>query len=245
MAGHSKWNNIKRRKAAVDAKKGKVFTKLGREIQVAIKEGGPDPEKNYSLQAAITRAKSFNMPNDTINRAIENATNPNTADFNEITYEGYGPAGIAIIVETLTDNRNRTAGEIRHVFDKYGGNLGKDGSVNFLFERKGTLILDRSKYQDADQVMLDAMEAGCSDFIESDEYYEIETTVEDYHEVLNNLTELKYEFVDVTLGPEAIIANEVEAAEDIEKLEKLLEKLEENDDVQDVFHNWNMPEISS
>ena len=242
MSGHSKWNNIKKRKEAVDAKKGKIFTKLGREIQVAIKEGGPNPEENYNLQTAIARAKSFNMPNDTIKRAIDNAANVNDNDFVQINYEGYGPAGIAIIVEALTDNRNRTAGEIRHIFDKYGGNLGKDGSVAFLFERKGILIIEKEKYPDEDQVMLDAMEAGCSDFTVSDEFYEIETEPEEYHMVLRSLTEKRYEFVDLSLGPQPIVSNELDSAEDIEKLEKLLEKLEENDDVQEVYHNCEMPE---
>ncbi len=242
MSGHSKWNNIKKRKEAVDQKRGKVFTKLGREIQIAIREGGANPDENSALQAAIARARSFNMPNDTIKRAIENASNTNINDFSRIDYEGYGPAGVAIIVKALTDNRNRTAGEVRHIFDKYGGNLGKDGSVSFLFENKGVLIIDKEKYADEDQVMLDAMDAGCSDFDTTDEYYEIQTTPEDYNQVLQHLTEAGYEFIDVSLGPQPITTAQVENEEDVENLEKLLEKLEEIDDVQDVFHNWENEE---
>ncbi len=242
MAGHSKWNNIKKRKEAVDQKKGKIFTKLGREIQLAIREGGANPDENSALQAAITRARSFNMPNDTIKRAIDNASNTNLNDFVGINYEGYGPAGVAIIVKALTDNRNRTAGEVRHIFDKYGGNLGKDGSVSFQFENKGILIIDKEKYNDEEQVMMDAMEAGCSDFATSEEYYEIQTSPEDYNDVLQQLTEANYEFVDVSVGPQPVVMAQVDQEEDIEKLEKLLEKLEEIDDVQEIFHNWENEE---
>ncbi len=242
MSGHSKWNNIKRRKEAVDQKKGKVFTKIGREIQVAVKEGGPNPDENSALQAAVARARSFNMPNDNIKRAIANASSSDMSNFVRINYEGYGPAGVAIIVKALTDNRNRTAGEVRHIFDKYGGNLGKDGSVSFQFENKGSLILDKEKYADEDQVMLDAMEAGCSDFTSDEDFYEVTTTPEDYNQVLKSMSDAGYEFADVSVGPQPIVSVSVTAEEDIEKLEKLLEQLEEIDDVQDVFHNWDNEE---
>lgn len=242
MSGHSKWNNIKKRKEAVDQKKGKIFTKLGREIQVAVKEGGPNIDENSALQAAVTRAKSFNMPNDNIKRAIANASASDLSNFVRIDYEGYGPAGVAIIVKALTDNRNRTAGEVRHIFDKYGGNLGKDGSVSFQFENKGSLILDKEKCSDEEQVMLDAMEAGCSDFDTGEDYYEISTSPEDYNQVLKTMSDAGYEFADLSVGPQPIVSVKVETPEEIEKLENLLERLEEIDDVQDVFHNWDNAE---
>ncbi len=238
MSGHSKWNNIKKRKEAVDQKRGKIFTKLGREIQVAIKEGGPNPAENTALQAAISRAKSYNMPNDTIKRAIDNAANSDASAFTRIDYEGYGPAGVAIIVQALTDNRNRTAGEVRHIFDKYGGNLGKDGSVSFQFEKRGELILEKEKYPDEDQVMLDAMEAGCQDIVTSEDYYEIITKAEDYNRVLQQLSTAGYEFADLSVGPQPLVTVEVDSEEDRENLEKLIDRLEEVDDVQEVFHNW-------
>ncbi|HZJ69135.1 MAG TPA: YebC/PmpR family DNA-binding transcriptional regulator [Candidatus Eisenbacteria bacterium] len=242
MAGHSKWNNIKKRKEAVDQKRGKIFTKLGREIQVAIKEGGPNPEENFTLQAAIARARSYNMPNDTIKRAIDNATSSNASDFTSVTYEGYGPAGVAVMVKALTDNRNRTAGEVRHIFDKYDGNLGKDGSVSFQFASKGNLILEKEKYQDEDKVMMDALEAGCDDIEISEEIYEIVTSPENHNEVVQYLTKAGYEFADIFLGPQALTYTKVETVEDEEKLKKMLDKLEELDDVQDVFHNWEQRE---
>ncbi|MDI9490171.1 MAG: YebC/PmpR family DNA-binding transcriptional regulator [Clostridiaceae bacterium] len=243
MAGHSKWNNIKRRKEAADQKRGKIFTKLGREIQVAVREGGPDPEENFALQSAIARARSYNMPNDNIKRSIDNASGAGGGEeFVQVTYEGYGAGGVAVMVRTLTDNRNRTAGEVRHVFEKYGGNLGKDGSVAYQFENKGSLIIAKDKYPDEDQVMLDALDAGCEDIEISDDYYEVVTDPSEYHKVLQGLTAAEYEFADVSLGPEAMTFAQLTDPDQIEKIEKLLDGLEEIDDVQDVFHNWEQEE---
>ena len=195
MAGHSKWNNIKRRKEAVDAQRGKIFTKLGREIAIAVKHGGPDPDSNSSLKDAIARAKASNMPNDSIQRSISKAAGGDGGDdFAEIVYEGYGPGGIAVMVRTLTDNRNRAVGDVRHIFDKYGGNLGTNGCVAYQFERKGSLVLDRELYPDEDQVLIDALEAGAEDVEISDEMFEIITEPNDYHFVLEALTDKNYEF---------------------------------------------------
>ncbi len=169
MSGHSKWNNIKRKKEASDAAKGAIFTKIAKEIAIAVKAGGPDPDGNSRLKVVIAKAKSANMPNDNINRAIKKAAEAGEGDdYEEITYEGYGPAGIAVMVRALTNNRNRTAADVRHIFDKNGGNLGVSGSVGFLFEEKGTIIVSREDYPDEDQVMSDALEAGAADFV-SDE----------------------------------------------------------------------------
>lgn len=243
MAGHSKWNNIKRKKEAADQKRGKIFTKLGREIQVAVREGGPDPEENFALQSAITRARSYNMPNDNIKRSIDSASGAGDAtNFTQVIYEGYGSGGVAIMVWTLTDNRNRTAGEVRHIFEKNGGNLGKDGSVAFLFERKGSLILSKEKYPEEDQVMLEALEAGCEDIEISDDFYEIITSPSEYNSVLRTLTTAGYEFEDVSLGSHPMTYAQLEDVDQIENLEKLLDGLEEIDDVQDVYHNWEQEE---
>lgn len=238
MAGHSKWSNIKRRKEAVDAKRGKIFTKIGREISVAVKEGGPDPEMNFALQSAIERARAYNMPNDNIKRSIDNALGVSGgSDFTEITYEGYGAGGVAVMVRALTDNRNRTAGEVRHLFEKFGGNLGKDGSVAFQFETKGNLILAKDKYSDEDQVMIDALDAGCEDIEISDDFYAVITAPNNYHQVMQTLSKAGYNFEDVSLGPEPITFVTLTEAEQIEKVERLIESLEDIDDVQDVYHN--------
>ncbi len=239
MAGHSKWNNIKRRKEAQDAQKGKIFTKFGREIQVAVKEGGPDPEQNASLKDVVTRAKANNMPNANIERAIKKAMGGGMGELEAVTYEGYGPGGVAVMARVLTDNRNRTAGEVRHLFDKYGGNLGTTGCVAFQFNNKGSLILERDKYPDEETVMMDALEAGAADLESSEEGYEILTDPADYHSVRDTLTEQGYEFADMSLGPVATSFVAVSDAEQTEELEKLIAALEDNDDVQDVYHNWD------
>ncbi|NLK02248.1 MAG: YebC/PmpR family DNA-binding transcriptional regulator [Clostridiaceae bacterium] len=240
MAGHSKWNNIKRRKEAVDAQRGKIFTKLGREIAIAVKHGGPDPDSNSSLKDAIARAKASNMPNDSIQRSISKAAGGDGGDdFAEIVYEGYGPGGIAVMVRTLTDNRNRTAGDVRHIFDKFGGNLGTNGCVAYQFERKGSLVLDRELYPDEDQVLFDALEAGAEDVEISDEMFEIITEPNDYHFVLEALTDKNYEFLDLSLAPRPSSWVELSDEEQSKQMEKLIEVMEDHDDVQDVFHNWN------
>lgn len=241
MSGHSKWNNIKRRKGAADAKKGKIFTKLGREIQLAVKQGGPDPELNRALQDAIDRAKSNNMPNDSINRSIKKAAGQDgSEDYVEVIYEGYGPSGVAVMVRTLTDNRNRTAGEVRHLFDKFGGNLGTNGCVAFQFEKKGSLVLERERYEDEEQVMMDALEAGAEDMEASEEFYEITTDADTYHDVVDELKKHGYEFADMSVGPVATTYTSVDDPEVVEQLEKLIEALEDADDVQDVYHNWDI-----
>ena len=170
MSGHSKWNNIKRKKGEADAQRGAIFTKLGREIQVAVKNGGADPEGNSRLKDVIAKAKAANMPNDNIQRSIKKASGSNDSDnFEEIVYEGYGPGGVAMMVRTLSDNRNRTAGDVRHIFDKFGGNMGTNGCVSFLFQEKGTIIIDRELYEDEEAVMMDALDSGAEDFAAEDE----------------------------------------------------------------------------
>jgi len=242
MAGHSKWANIKRRKSAVDAKKGKIFTKIGREIAVAVREGGPDPTTNSKLRDVIAKAKANNMPNDTIERSIKKAAGEaDGANYEEITYEGYGPSGVAVIVETMTDNKNRTAGDMRHYFDKFGGNLGANGCVSWMFDKKGLIVIENDGKIDEDQLMMDALDAGAEDFNTEDEYYEIITSPEDFSTVREALEAKGYTFAsaEVTMIPQSTVTlNE----EDAIKMRKLIDHLEDNDDVQNVYHNWDMPD---
>lgn len=239
MAGHSKWSNIKHRKGAADEKRAKIFSKIGREIQVAVRSGGPDPETNNVLRDVIAKARSYNMPNDNIQRSISRAAGDNSSDaMEEIQYEGYGPAGVAVMVRVLTDNRNRTAGEVRHIFDKYGGNLGSDGCVAFQFERKGTLVIERNDTVDDDQVFMDALEAGAEDVdLDLDDVIEITTAPTDFAAVRDALAQ-KYEFAAQDLGPVPLTWVELEDEETISNMTKLIDLLEDNDDVQDVYHNW-------
>lgn len=241
MSGHSKWNNIKRKKGAADAQRGAIFTKLGREIQVAVKQGGPDPEGNSRLKDVIAKAKANNMPNDNILRSIKKASGANdTENFEEIIYEGYGPGGIAVMVRTLTDNRNRTAGDIRHLFDKFGGNMGTTGCVSFQFEEKGSLIISREDFPELDEesVMMDALEAGAEDFAAEEESFEITTSSEDYADVRGQLEKLNYEFADASVGPVPTVWAKLEDDDMVDKMEKMIDRMEELDDVQEVFHNW-------
>jgi YebC/PmpR family DNA-binding regulatory protein len=239
MSGHSKWSNIKRKKEASDAVKGVAFTKAAKEIAVAVKQGGPDPESNFRLKDVISKAKSANVPNDSIMRAIKKASGSEGADdYEEIVYEGYGPGGVAVMVRTLTNNRNRTAGDVRHLFDKHGGNMGVSGSVAFLFQQKGTLVIDAEEFGDEDAVMLDALEAGAEDFIPSGEYYEIITPSESYYAVKEEMEKRKYSFADSSLGPVPVTWVKIEDEETSLQFEKMLEKMDENDDIQEVFHNW-------
>ena len=239
MAGHSKWSNIKRRKEAVDDKRGKIFSKLGRELQIAVRSGGADPETNTLLRDAIARAKSYNMPNDNIRRSIEKAAGDSgAAALEEIYYEGYGPGGVAVMARALTDNRHRTAGEVRHIFSKYGGNLGTDGCVAFQFDKKGILLIERFDGLDEEQVFMDALEAGADEVVLDDEHMiEIETAPELYAAVLTELSK-SYEFLDQSLGYVPTVRVNLSSEEDIDNMDKLIERLEDNDDVQDVFHNW-------
>ncbi len=239
MAGHSKWSNIKHRKGAADEKRAKIFSKIGREIQVAVRSGGPDPETNNVLRDVIAKARSYNMPNDNIQRSISRAAGDNSSDaMEEIQYEGYGPAGVAVMVRVLTDNRNRTAGEVRHIFDKYGGNLGSDGCVAFQFERKGTLVIERNDTVDDDQVFMDALEAGAEDVdLDLEDVIEITTAPTDFAAVRDALAQ-KYEFAAQDLGPVPLTWVELEDEETVSNMTKLIDLLEDNDDVQDVYHNW-------
>ena len=240
MSGHSKWSNIRRKKEASDAAKGAVFTKFAKEIAVAVKAGGPDPNSNSRLKVVVAKAKAANMPNDNINRAIKKAAEAGEGDdYEEITYEGYGPAGVAIMVKTLTNNRNRTAADLRHIFDKNGGNLGVDGSVSFLFNEKGTILISKEDYEDEDQVMGDALDCGASDFDSDDEFYIISTSTSDYYEVREALESKNYVIADSTLGPVAMTTAEVTDPDAVAQLEKMLDMMDENEDIQEVFHNWN------
>ncbi|HOP73009.1 MAG TPA: YebC/PmpR family DNA-binding transcriptional regulator [Thermoclostridium caenicola] len=238
MAGHSKWANIKHKKSKTDAQKGKLFTKIGREIAIAVRSGGPDPASNSKLRDVIAKAKSCNMPNESIMRSIKKAAGEgDTTNYEAITYEGYGPGGVAVIVEALTDNRNRTAGDIRHLFDKYGGNMGATGCVSFMFEQKGQIIIERGD-KDEDEAMMIALDAGASDFEADEEYFEILTEPNDFTAVREKLEAagFKFESAELTMIPQTY--TRLTNPEDIEKMEKLLEKLEDHDDVQNIWHNW-------
>ncbi|MEA4887854.1 MAG: YebC/PmpR family DNA-binding transcriptional regulator [Clostridiaceae bacterium] len=240
MSGHSKWNNIKRKKGAADAVRGAIFTKIGRELQVAVKNGGPDPEANSRLKDVIAKAKAANLPNDNIMRSIKKAAGSGDADnFEEITYEGYGPGGVAVMVRTLSDNRNRTAGDIRHIFDKSGGNMGTTGCVGFLFQEKGTLILDREEAPDEETAMMDALEAGAEDFAAEEDVFEVTTEPALYGAVREILEKKGYAFLDMSLGPVPVTWTELNDPDLVEKMEKLIDRLEEHDDVQEVYHNWD------
>ena len=241
MSGHSKWATIKRKKGAIDAKRGKIFTKLGRELMVAVKEGGPDPDSNSKLRDAIAKAKANNMPNDTIQRSIKKASGEGNAnEYFEMVYEGYGPSGIAVIVETLTDNKNRTAGDLRHYFDKNGGNLGQNGCVSFMFDRKGVIVIEKADSVDEDTLMMDALEAGADDFNVEDECYEIMTAVETFSEVRETLEKAGYTFAQAELNYVPQTTTVLDDEEAVKKMEKLIDMLEENDDVQNVYHTWDM-----
>ncbi|MFC4022657.1 YebC/PmpR family DNA-binding transcriptional regulator [Oceanobacillus longus] len=238
MAGHSKWKNIQKRKNAQDAKKGKIFMRHAKDIYIAAKQGGADLGTNATLRAAVEKAKADNMPNDNIERNIKKAAGTlDGATYEEITYEGYGPGGVAVIVNILTDNKNRTAADIRHAFKKNGGNLGENGSVSFMFDRKGYIVISNEKGSiDEDAITLDALESGAEDITNQEDAYEIYTEPENYQEVVNHLTESGYEIADgeVTLIPQNY--NQL-SKEDEEKMMNLIDSLEENEDVQDIHHN--------
>ena len=243
MSGHSKWNNIKHKKEKSDAAKAKIFTKIGKEMAVAIKAGGPDPNNNSKLRDLIAKAKSLNVPNDNIERVIKKASGADSVAYEVITYEGYGPGGVAVIVEAATDNRNRTAGDVRHYFDKFGGNLGQVGCVSFLFEKKGVIAVSAldewgDRVVDGDKLMEEALEAGAADFAEEGDVYEIYCEPEDLSAVAEELSALGYTFIssEVEQVPSTYIT--LEAEEDIKHMSLLLENLEENEDIVNVWHNW-------
>jgi YebC/PmpR family DNA-binding regulatory protein len=236
MSGHSKWSTIKHKKGKADAARGKVFTKIGREIVVAVKLGGPDPDMNSRLRDVIAKAKAVNMPNDNISRSVKKASGElGSVNYDEITYEGYGTGGSAVIVETMTDNKNRTVGEVRHAFDKCGGSLGTTGSVAFQFEKKGVIVID-AEGRDEDAVMEDALEAGAEDFSNEGEAFEVITSPGDFSAVREALEAKGYEFLSAEM--EMVPSNTVALDEaQTKQFEKMIDMLEDNDDVQNVFHN--------
>lgn len=244
MSGHSKWKNIMHKKEKTDAQKAKVFTKIGKEIAIAVKEGGADPNSNAKLRDLIQKAKSNNVPNDNIDRIIKKASGADAVAYEEITYEGYGPSGVAVIVEAATDNRNRTAGEVRHYFDKFGGNLGQVGCVGFLFEKKGVIAVSAvdewgDVVVEGDKLMEIALEAGAADFVEEENVFEIYTEPDDLSAVADELTAKGYTFISCEIEKVPSTYVTLEGEEDIKYMNLLLENLEENEDVVNVWHNWD------
>ena len=239
MSGHSKWHNIQAKKGKADAARGKIFTKLGREILIAVKQGGPDPAGNSKLKDVISKCKANNMPNDTINNAIKKASGAtDTSNYEEITYEGYGTNGVAVIVEASTDNRNRTAADVRHVFDKAGGNLGTTGCVSYMFNKKGVIVIEKETCKmDEEELMMLALDAGAEDFEASEEVYEITTDPADFSAVREKLEEEGFEFLEaeVQMVPTTMVSLDEKGCE---KMERLIEKLEDLDDVANIYHNW-------
>ena len=241
MSGHSKWNNIKRKKEAADGAKAKVFTRIGREISVCVKEGGPDPASNSKLKDLISKAKANNVPNDNIDRIIKKAAGEGDKNnYETMVYEGYGPGGVAVIVECLTDNKNRTAGDVRHYFDKFGGNMGTTGCVSFMFDKKGQIIIDKEECEmEADDLMMTALDAGAEDFSEEEDSFEILTGPDDLEVVKKALEDagVVMASAEVTMLPQNYVELTDETA--IKNLQKTLDLLDEDDDVQAVYHNWD------
>jgi len=237
MSGHSKWANIRRKKEKTDAAKGKIFTRIGRELMIAVREGGPDPASNSKLRDVIAKAKANNIPNDNIARSIKKAAGAaDGAAYEDITYEGYGPGGVAVIVETMTDNRNRTAAEMRHLFDKSGGSLGASGCVSWMFDRKGILIIDREGAPEEEELMMLALEAGAEDFVANEDSYEVDTDPASFSAVREALEAEGISFIsaEIEMIPQNTVALDEETAA---KVQRLLDWLDENDDVQNVFNN--------
>ena len=242
MSGHSKWATIKRAKGKTDAARSRVFTKIGRELAVAVKMGGPDPDSNASLRGVIAKAKAANMPNENITRSIKKASGElGSINYEAITYEGYGTGGVAVIVETLTDNKNRTGGDVRHIFDKCGGSLGTNGCVSYMFETKGVLDIEKTATMDDDEMMMTALDAGAEDFSVDAGVYEVITSPENFDSVRENLEKQGYSFLrsEIDRIPNSTVDLEPEA---VEKIERMLDLFEDNDDVQNVYHNANLPE---
>ena len=235
------WNNIKNKKEKSDAQRAKIFTKLGREIAVIVKAGGPNPDSNGKLRDAIAKARSNNMPNDNISRCIAKAAGEGSGnDYEEITYEGYGPKGVAVIVETLTNNRNRTAADMRHYFDKYGGNLGQTGCVSFMFDKKGVIVIDNEEEElDEDTVMMDALDAGAADFQPEEGCFTVYTDPADFNDVAKALEEKGYKFESAQIEMVPQNYQKLENPEDVANMEKMLDIFEDDDDVQNVWHNWD------
>lgn len=239
MSGHSKWHNIAAKKGKADAARGKVFTKLGRELMVAVKQGGPDPAGNSKLKDVIAKCKAANMPNDTINNAIKKASGAGNAEnYEEMVYEGYGPCGVAVIVNATTDNKNRTAADVRHVFDKSGGNLGTSGCVSYMFNKKGVIVIEKETAKmDEDELMLLAIDAGAEDFNVEEEVYEVVTSTEDFSNVREELEKNGLEFLEASIQmiPTTYVSLDEAGAE---KMQRMIDKLEDLDDVSEVYHNW-------
>lgn len=245
MSGHNKWSTIKQKKGKNDAARAKIFTKIGRELIVAVRDGGSaDPNANSKLRDCIAKAKANNVPNENIERIIKKAAGEaGGANYEAVTYEGYGPSGIAVIVEALTDNRNRTAGDVRHYFDKFGGNMGTPGCVSFMFEQKGVLVLDKEENEvEEDKLMEDALEAGAADFEADEDIYTVYTEPTDMGAVRDDLTAKGYSFASAEVEMVPSTYTKIDDPEIQVKMQKLLDMLEDNDDVQNVWHNWDMPE---
>ncbi len=243
MSGHSKWHNIQAKKGKADAQRGAVFTKIGREIAIAVREGGANPESNGKLRDIIAKAKANNMPNDNIQRSIKKASGElSNVVYEEITYEGYAPGGVAVIVDCISDNRNRTASDVRHCFAKYGGNLGTTGSVGFMFDERGVLVVEREPGSDEDEMMMTALDAGAEDVKVDDDVFEIYTAPNDFSTVRENLEKQGLTFLNAEVAkiPQNTVA--VTDPDTVLKIQKMLDLLEENDDVQNVFHNADLPE---
>ncbi len=245
MSGHNKWSTIKQKKGKNDAARAKIFTKIGRELIVAVKEGGSaDPSVNSKLRDCIAKAKANNVPNDNIDRIIKKAAGEgDSTNYESVTYEGYGASGVAVIVEALTDNRNRTAGDVRHYFDKYGGNMGTPGCVSFMFEQKGVIVIDREDLEaDEDTVMEHALEAGAADFEADEDVFTVYTEPSDMGAIRDDLAAKGYAFVtaEVAMVPNTYV--KVDDKDTQEKLQKMLDMFEDNDDIQNVWHNWEMTE---
>lgn len=238
MSGHSKWKNIMHKKEKTDAQRAKVFTKIGKEMAVAIREGGADPVSNSKLRDLIQKAKANNVPNDNIDRIIKKFSGDNAVNYEEMVYEGYGPCGVAVIVEAMTDNRNRTASEVRHAFDKFGGNLGQSGCVSYLFEDKGVIVIEKDAKIDEDKLMETALEAGAEDFLTEDDCYEIYTETSDVYAIKDALEAAGYTVL--SAEEDKVPSNYItlEGEDDIKHMQLLLDALEDIDDVSDVYHNW-------
>ena len=242
MSGHSKWANIKHKKGKADALRGKITTKISREITIAVRMGGADPTGNMKLKLALSKAKATNIPKDTIQRAIQKGAGAlEGQSFEEITYEGYGPAGVAMMVSCLTDNRNRTAADVRHVFSKYGGNLGATGCVGYMFQQKGVFAVSKETGVEEDDLMMVALEAGAEDIKNEEEGFEIVTTPDTFDDVEKALADagIEVEMAEITMIPDTMAEL---SAEDAERVQKMLDVLEDLDDVQDVYHNADLPE---
>lgn len=239
MSGHSKWSNIKHKKEKSDAQKAKVYTKLGREIAVAVKSGGPDPSINAKLKDIIAKARANNMPSENVQRCIKKAAGgDDTTNYEEVVYEGYGPSGVAVIVETLTDNRNRTAADVRHAFSKFGGSMGATGCVSWSFKEKGVIVIEKASAMDDDEMTMEALDLGAEDFEVMEEAYEVTTSPEDFSAVRDAFEEKGYSILEAEVSKIPDNYTKLTEEKDILAMQRMIDLLEENDDVQNIYHNW-------